>query len=304
MIPALKLHPMRKRPTVSQRRGPQGKVATRHSSGSEGSHRRARNAPKGQVAATRAEQAAEAPTGVTATARLAGWKRCLDIICIALSLPLVLPLMVLVLLWIKLVSRGPGLLRQMRIGRHGKPFVLYKFRSMRLNSSTQLHEAYVRGLVEADRPLVKLELVCDSRLIAGGCMLRAAGLDELPQLLNVLRGEMSLVGPRPCLPAEYDLFTPRQRERFEALPGLTGLWQVKGKNHTTFREMNAMDIDYVRNGSVLVDLDIMLRTPAALLRQIVLAYQLRNAALRRMDIASSSAATGRSWPPSRHRHSP
>ncbi|MEI6673564.1 MAG: sugar transferase [Verrucomicrobiota bacterium] len=206
-------------------------------------------------------------------AKTAGWKRCLDICCIVISLPLVLPLMVLIVLWIKLCSRGPALLRQRRIGRNGRLFTLYKFRSMKINSGTDRQEAHVRDLIKLDRPMIKLDFLCDSRLILGSCLLRAAGLDELPQLLNVLRGEMSLVGPRPCLPGEYAFFSAKQRERFHALPGLTGIWQVNGKNQSTFREMTEMDIHYVRNVSVLLDLRIMLRTPAALLLQMYLACQ-------------------------------
>jgi len=192
-----------------------------------------------------------------------------------LSLPVVLPLMVLIIAWIRIVSRGPALFRQERVGQDGKRFVLYKFRSMKLNAGTSRHEAYLRHLVKSDSPMIKLDLLCDSRLIPGGCLLRAAGLDELPQLINVLRGEMSLVGPRPCLPQEHAFFSPRQKERFKALPGLTGTWQVSGKNQCTFSEMNEMDIHYVNNASAKMDLGIMLRTPAALLQQIGQAFRQR-----------------------------
>ncbi|MEO7098662.1 MAG: sugar transferase, partial [Luteolibacter sp.] len=149
------------------------------------------------------------------------------------------------------------------------------FRSMKMNAGTGRHETYLRHLVKSDSPMVKLDLLCDSRLIPGGCFLRAAGLDELPQLLNVLRGEMSLVGPRPCLPEEYVYFSEKQRERFAVLPGLTGGWQVSGKNQTTFSEMNVMDIRYVRQASLKLDLSIMLRTPTALLVQMCQAFQQR-----------------------------
>ena len=196
------------------------------------------------------------------------WKRGLDLGCIMVSLPFVLPLMAMIVLWIRLVSRGPALFRQERIGRNGKPFVLYKFRSMKMNSGSSRHEHYLRHLVKTDSPMVKLDLLCDSRLIPGGCLLRAAGLDELPQLLNVLKGEMSLVGPRPCLPQELAYFSKPQRERFEALPGLTGSWQVSGKNESTFSEMNAMDINYVRHAGFAKDLGIMLRTPSVLIHQM------------------------------------
>ncbi|MES2660438.1 MAG: sugar transferase [Verrucomicrobiota bacterium] len=197
-----------------------------------------------------------------------GWKRGLDLSCIAISLPLVLPLMAMIVLWIRLVSRGPALFRQERIGQNGKRFVLYKFRSMKMNAGTSRHETYLRHLVKSDSPMIKLDLLCDSRLIPGGCLLRAAGLDELPQLLNVLMGEMSLVGPRPCLPQEYAYFSSQQRERFKALPGLTGSWQVSGKNQSTFSEMNEMDIQYVRHATLGLDLGIMMRTPSVLIHQM------------------------------------
>jgi len=203
------------------------------------------------------------------------WKRSLDLGCILLSLPFVLPMMGLIVLWIKLVSRGPAIFRQTRIGRNGKSFTLYKFRSMHLNADTRRHTRHFSHLVESNCPMVKLDLLSDPRLIPGGCLLRAAGLDELPQLLNVLRGEMSLVGPRPCLPEEYGYFTRVQRVRFRALPGLTGIWQTEGKGITTFTEMNAMDADYVRKSSLLTDLSIMWRTPCAILGQLRMAWNRR-----------------------------
>ncbi len=201
------------------------------------------------------------------------WKRGLDLTCIALSLPVVLPLMALIVLWIRLVSRGPALFCQDRIGKDGKKFVLYKFRSMKMNALTSRHESYLRHLVKSDSPMVKLDLLCDSRVIPGGCLLRAAGLDELPQLLNVLRGEMSLVGPRPCLVQEYVFFSTKQRERFGVLPGLTGSWQVNGKNRATFSEMNEMDIQYARKASLFMDLVIMLKTPSVMVQQLFQAAQ-------------------------------
>jgi lipopolysaccharide/colanic/teichoic acid biosynthesis glycosyltransferase len=196
------------------------------------------------------------------------WKRPFDLYCIILSLPLVLPVMILVVIWIKLISPGPALFRQERVGRDGKRFMLYKFRSMKFNADNSCHEAHLRNLVDYDRPMIKLDLLADHRLIAGGRFLRAAGLDELPQLLNVIKGEMSLVGPRPCLPQEYHFFSLKQRERFQLLPGLTGIWQVSGKNQSSFNEMNLMDIHYVRQVSIPLDLKIMLRTPSVLLFQV------------------------------------
>jgi lipopolysaccharide/colanic/teichoic acid biosynthesis glycosyltransferase len=192
----------------------------------------------------------------------------LDVFCILATLPLTLPLIVAVAAWIKLVSRGPALFKQERIGRNGHRFVLYKFRSMQVDADTGRHFRHFRNLVRSDSPMVKLDLLCDPRLIPGGCFLRSAGLDELPQLFNILRGEMSLVGPRPCLPEELRFFTPAQRVRFEVLPGLTGIWQVLGKGVSTFNQMNSMDASYVRLSSLGLDLHLMIRTPVALVRQM------------------------------------
>ena len=117
--------------------------------------------------------------------------------------------------------------------------------------------------------MVKMDARGDSRLIPGGRLIRASGLDELPQIINVLRGEMSLVGPRPCVPYEYEKYTAWQRNRFRAVPGLTGLWQVSGKNRTTFDEMIRLDIHYAQNKSLSLDLRIMLNTLPALLVQLL-----------------------------------
>ncbi len=202
-----------------------------------------------------------------------GWKRVLDLCCVIISLPVTLPLMVAIALWIRITSKGQALFRQERVGRNGRRFLLYKFRTMGVRADPRRHRHHFQNLVRYDCPMVKLDLLHDSRLIPGGCLLRAAGLDELPQLFNVLRGEMSLVGPRPCLPDEYRFFSARQRVRFEALPGLTGIWQVNGKNSTTFSQMNAMDALYVRKASVWVDLAVMVRTPIALAGQMYEAFQ-------------------------------
>lgn len=196
------------------------------------------------------------------------WKGILDTVWVIASLPLAIPLILLVALWIRLVSRGPALFRQDRVGLGGRRFTLYKFRSMYQGVATTDHELHVGRLVKSGSPMVKLDLIGDSRLILGGCFLRTTGLDELPQLLNVLRGEMSLVGPRPCLPEELEYFNTSQRRRFDVLPGLTGLWQIDGKNRATFNEMNAMDLEYARKMSPALDLRIMGRTPLALLRQM------------------------------------
>jgi lipopolysaccharide/colanic/teichoic acid biosynthesis glycosyltransferase len=232
----------------------------------------------GKQGPAREESAANGEAVPVPHFRIPAWKRCADIACVVASLPVSIPLLLVVALWIRLVSRGPALFRQERIGHGGQPFVLYKFRSMYEGVAKSDHQLHVERLVKSDRPMVKLDLLGDSRVIPGGCFLRSSGLDELPQLLNVMLGEMSLVGPRPCLPGEYGLFSPAQRTRFAVLPGLTGLWQVNGKNHTTFSEMNAMDLDYALKSSLWLDLRIVLRTPMALLRQMgeCLAHRRRN----------------------------
>jgi len=212
----------------------------------------------------------DAETGATTvSAEIPSWKRILDITCILLSLPVWLPIMILVTLWIKLVSPGAIFFRQERVGYRQRRFMISKFRTMKVNAETQSHERHMEQLIEANCPMRKLDVSGDPRIIPGGRILRAMGLDELPQLFDVLRGEMSLVGPRPCTPHEFKCYQVWQRERFNAAPGLTGFWQVNGKNKTTFVEMIKMDIYYARNMSLCLDLTIMLRTPPTILAQVV-----------------------------------
>lgn len=196
------------------------------------------------------------------------WKSILDFIYIMITLPVTLPLMAMLALWIKVISPGPLFFRQKRIGLHGKRFMLYKFRTMKTDASGEHHKNYFHNLVSSNRPMVKLDLLCDPRLLPGGCLVRAAGLDELPQLFNILRGEMSLVGPRPCLVEELRYFRSKQRVRFGVLPGLTGIWQVHGRNNATFEEMNAMDAFYIERMSPVLDFNLILRTPRTLLSQV------------------------------------
>lgn len=195
------------------------------------------------------------------------WKRGLDLFVVALLFPIWLPVMTLIALWVAVTSPGPIFYRQPRIGFKGRRFMLIKFRTMKVNAETHVHEAYLEHLIVSDRPMIKLDAT-DPRLILGGRFLRATGLDELPQIFNVLRGEMSLVGPRPCTITEFERYAPEQRARVNALPGLTGLWQVNGKNQTTFREMIQMDIFYSRNISFSLDLKIILRTFPAIFGQL------------------------------------
>ena len=202
-------------------------------------------------------------------ARMLRWKRILDVACIVLSSPFWLPVMTLVMGLVRFTSRGPIFYRQERVGYRRSPFMLFKFRTMYVNAETRRHEEYFADLMRSECPMTKLDAVGDTRLIPGGRFLRASGLDELPQIFNVLRGEMSLVGPRPCLPGEFERYQPSERQRVNALPGLTGYWQVNGKNNTTFKEMIAMDLFYIRNMSIWLDLTIMFRTIPALIKEVL-----------------------------------
>ena len=203
----------------------------------------------------------------TTSARIPRWKRLLDLSCIFLTLPCWLPLAILVMLWIKIASAGPFFYRQERVGYRTNRFMMFKFRTMHVNAETRTHEDYFAHLMRTDCQMTKLDAGGDARLIACGRFLRASGLDELPQIFNVLWGEMSLVGPRPCLPNEFQRHETWQQQRFNAPPGLTGYWQVNGKNKTTFKEMIAMDIFYARNMSVWLDLRIILKTIPTLIWQ-------------------------------------
>ncbi len=195
------------------------------------------------------------------------WKRILDLGLILIAAPVWAPLMVVIGAAIRLLSPGPVLFRQKRVGLGGTRFVCLKFRTMHTGANTVAHEKYLAELIRSNRPMAKLD-GHDPRLIPLARSLRSAGLDELPQLFNVLRGEMSLVGPRPCTPQEYNAGSRAQRERLATLPGLTGLWQVSGKNRTTFNEMVALDVHYARTLCLRLDLAIMLRTPVVLLAQV------------------------------------
>jgi lipopolysaccharide/colanic/teichoic acid biosynthesis glycosyltransferase len=207
-------------------------------------------------------------SNVDRTNEIPTWKRILDILCIIAVSPVLVPVMATIALIILCGSRGPVLFRQIRVGHRGRPFECFKFRTMKAGASTAAHQAHLKDLIKSDAPMVKMDAKNDPRLVPGGWLLRATGLDELPQILNVLFGEMSLVGPRPSIPYEAEQFLPWQRERFNTLPGLTGLWQVSGKNRTTFSEMMQLDIQYVRTKSLWLDLFIMLRTFRALVIQV------------------------------------
>jgi lipopolysaccharide/colanic/teichoic acid biosynthesis glycosyltransferase len=196
------------------------------------------------------------------------WKRVLDICCVMFAGATLLPMLLLIAIAIKLGSKGPVLFKQERIGLCGKRFIIFKFRTMIPSADTSVHESHVAALIENNKPMAKLDANGDPRVTAFGRLLRVAGLDELPQFINVLRGEMSIVGPRPCLPSEFNKYLPWQRERFLTRPGLTGLWQVSGKNRTTFNEMIDLDVQYVRERSLWLDLKIILKTIPAVMAEV------------------------------------
>lgn len=196
------------------------------------------------------------------------WKRILDITVVVLSLPCWLPLMGLIALGIRFISPGPVLFCQERVGYRGRRFKCLKFRSMKVNVETQSHESHFERLVQTNSPMTKLDVAGDSRLIPWGRLLRATCLDELPQIFNVLRGEMSIVGPRPCTPKEFRLYESWQQERVDAPPGLTGYWQVHGKNRTTFNEMIEMDMHYARHMCIWLDIAIIFGTIPAIIGQV------------------------------------
>jgi lipopolysaccharide/colanic/teichoic acid biosynthesis glycosyltransferase len=181
------------------------------------------------------------------------------------------PLLGILALLVRMDSAGPALFRQERLGRRGRPFVMLKFRSMRTDADDAVHRAYVTQLLTKEDPsaggsqgLFKLEN--DPRITRVGAFLRRTSLDELPQLINVVRGEMSLVGPRPALAWEAEMYEARYRRRFEVPPGLTGLWQISGRSRLTMKDALELDLDYVRRVSLGLDLMILARTIPALLR--------------------------------------
>jgi exopolysaccharide biosynthesis polyprenyl glycosylphosphotransferase len=207
------------------------------------------------------------PTRIPRSSRLL--KRGVDIVGASLLLALTAPLMLLIATLIRRDSPGPVFFRQPRVGMDMREFTLFKFRTMRNGTDETPHREYVKQIMTADalpssNNLYKLERPEVTRV---GRWLRAISLDELPQLLNVLRGDMSLVGPRPCIRYELELFQPHHFERFLVPAGLTGLWQVEARAHSTFREALDLDVVYARGWSIGLDLRLLLRTPALMFRK-------------------------------------
>lgn len=197
-------------------------------------------------------------------------KRVLDIILALMFLTVFSPLLVGIAILVRFTSPGPILFRQTRIGEGGRPFQLLKFRSMYTGADDRLHREMNLGELRGDPAPPGTDgklfvLRDDPRVTPFGHWLRRTSCDELPQLVNVLKGEMSLVGPRPCLPWEVEVFTPEQRQRHLCRPGITGLWQVSNRYTLSMPEMLELDLHYARNRSLKRDLIILLRTPRAIL---------------------------------------
>jgi lipopolysaccharide/colanic/teichoic acid biosynthesis glycosyltransferase len=195
-------------------------------------------------------------------------KRALDLALATLALVVSAPVMLIAAGLVRLSSPGPVLFRQVRIGRGERPFTMLKLRTMYVDSderaSREFNTCELLGEAKPDSDGV-FKLENDPRIVPVGRFLRRYSIDELPQLLNVLRGEMSLVGPRPSLPWEVELYSPEQRRRHECLPGLTGLWQVSGRNRLSMPQMLSLDLEYVERRSLRLDLWILWRTLPAVL---------------------------------------
>jgi lipopolysaccharide/colanic/teichoic acid biosynthesis glycosyltransferase len=209
------------------------------------------------------------PPNIDMPPRRGAWsavKRAFDVVAAGAALVVLSPLLALIALAVRLDSRGPALFRQERLGLGGRPFRVAKFRTMHMGVSDEAHRAYIAALASGEAgsdPGLK-KLTRDPRVTRVGAFLRKTSLDELPQLLNVVTGEMSLVGPRPALTYELEHYRPQHFERFGVRPGLTGLWQVSGRSEVGFIEMLDLDVEYARSSGPLLDARILLRTPAAL----------------------------------------
>jgi len=202
-----------------------------------------------------------------------GTKRFVDIAIASLTLALLSPLWLLIAALIKFDSKGSSVYAQERVGMDGRIFLVYKFRTMRIDSNNEIHQEYQRKFIaghaeanvgDAEKPAYKLR--DDPRITRVGRVLRRLSLDEVPQLFNVLRGDMSIVGPRPPIPYEVESYDLWHRKRLDMKPGLTGLWQVSGRNRLPFEEMVKLDLFYIENWSLLFDFKIILRTVLAIVR--------------------------------------
>ena len=199
------------------------------------------------------------------------FKRVVDVVVSAMLIAILSPLMVLIAIAIRLNSPGPALFRQRRVGQNGVPFTLFKFRTMTVDGDDSIHRQYMEDLVrgEAEARLndsgERVFLLDDPRVTRLGSMLRKTSLDELPNLFNVLRGDMSLVGPRPPISYEFELYDERARARLDVKPGMTGLAQVRGRGRLNFEEILEADLHYIETWSLGLDFKILLKTVPSVL---------------------------------------
>jgi lipopolysaccharide/colanic/teichoic acid biosynthesis glycosyltransferase len=196
--------------------------------------------------------------------------RVLDVVGSAFLLVMCSPLLVAIAIAVRLDSPGPAIFRQRRCGRDLRPFSVHKFRTMEFGVADDHHREFVTGLISGESPNPDLsgpryKIAKDPRVTRCGRILRRSSLDELPQLWNVLRGEMSLVGPRPPIPYEVEQYPPHWFARFAVKPGVTGLWQVSGRSEVTLEEMVRLDVEYIRRRSLWLNIAILLRTVPAVL---------------------------------------
>ncbi len=192
-------------------------------------------------------------------------KRTIDVILSAAALAVVaIPLLICVVL-IRLESPGSAIFRQQRVGLRGRQFTCYKLRTLASTHDSERHRLYLEHLIENSDSAVATHMP-DREVTRIGALLRRTSLDELPQLVNVLKGDMSIVGPRPPIPYEVARYRPEHLRRLAVLPGLTGYWQITGRGKVTFAQMCALDSEYIDRRSLWLDLMIMLRTPFAMLR--------------------------------------
>lgn len=202
-------------------------------------------------------------------------KRVQDFFMALVAIVLLMPVWLIIALIIRLTSEGPVIYKQTQaIGRYGKPFTMYKFRTMYSDRGDLIHREAVARFMQGEalgskvsngKKVPVYKLTNDPRVTPIGSLLRKTGLDEAPQFINVLKGDISLVGPRPALKYEFDSFTDRQKERFLVLPGITGLYQVTARSQVPFDEAIEIDLDYVRRRSFWLDLKIMIKTPWVLI---------------------------------------
>jgi exopolysaccharide biosynthesis polyprenyl glycosylphosphotransferase len=210
------------------------------------------------------DEAASQPFALTEDRSYRVCKRAFDLVVAIIALILLIPIIPLIGLMIKLDTPGPVFFRQQRVGRGGRKFYFYKFRSMFVDADERKSE--VEALNEQDGPVFKVR--SDPRVTDVGRFLRRSSLDEIPQILNVVKGEMSIVGPRPPLPSEVAKYQPWQHMRLEVTPGITCLWQISGRSHLSFSEWMRLDMEYLKQRSFRTDLLIFFKTiPAVIARK-------------------------------------